>query len=117
MVTKLRSTSVSPYEIEMWDGPKTVVVKNPEGKIAYRVYNNEEGLKQGYYAAQENPSLFYENYKLFYERFKEMFSYGAPIIDESGISRSEVEAILVNVGHDHYWRKDDTCRCGLAKEG
>ncbi len=117
MTTKQRSTSVSPYEIEQWDGPKTVVVKNPEGKIAYVVYGDEEALKQGYYAAQENPALFYES-------FKETSLYGTPITFEDAFipssldsfSREEVEEILKNVDHKHSWKKNDTCRCSLSKE-
>lgn len=114
MVTKLRSTSVSPFEIEMWDGPKTVVVKNPEGEIAYCIYGDEDQLKQGYYAAQENPGLFFKNAVTHVETQAEYFPEQRVGI---GMSRAEVEQILKNVGHKHLWsKKDDACRCGLSRE-
>ena len=112
MTTKQRSTSVSPYEIEMWDGPKTVVVKAPNKKIAYAVYGDEETLKQGYYAAQENPQEWYNtNY-----RHEPISVVSGHLVTGSGMSREEVEEILRNVKHAHSWKKDDTCRCGLSKE-
>ncbi len=113
MTTKQRSTSVSPFEIEMWDGPKTVVVKNPEGKIAYCVYGDENQLKAGYYAAQENPALFFNNSMAHTEVRTEYFPEQRVGI---AMSRAEVEEILANLKHTHSWKKDDTCRCGFSKE-
>ncbi len=112
MTTRQRATSVSPFVIEMWDGPKTVVVKNG-GVIAYRVYGDENALKTGYYAAQANPREWWNmSPKNFAGNVIIPGSKSEPI----GMSREEVEAILSNVDHEHYWRKDDTCRCGLSKE-
>ncbi len=115
MTTKQRSTSVSPYEIEQWDGPKTVVVKNPEGKIAYEVFGNEDDLKHGYYAAQENPRGWWNAH---YAEGVETVFYNISQSEQvsSGMSREDVEEILRNVKHTHSWKKDDTCRCGLSKE-